>query len=196
MANFEDIQRKYNRLMTSQNNIIDMIASYGVGITKDTPFQQFAEKVEEIVPTKLAGILNGSTEFNLDERDFEKVTIIRRYAFYQNTALKNLVIPEWTTSIDGNAFYNCTGLITVKIPKKIRLQAGCFNGCTALQKVYLPSIIDASEIPSLININAFNNTTCKFIVPDSESKAIYISADNWATYAGRFWYVGEEGWDD
>lgn len=39
MATFEDIQRKYNQLIASQDNIMNKIASYGVGITNDTPFQ-------------------------------------------------------------------------------------------------------------------------------------------------------------
>lgn len=186
MATFEDIQRKYNQLIASQDNIMNKIASYGVGITNDTPFQQFADMVEEVVATKLTGILNGNTEFNLDERDFKKVTIIRRYGFYQNAALKNLTIPEHINSIDGNAFYNCTGLITVKIPKEIKLQAGCFNGCTALQKFYLPDVSNNDEIPTLVNVNAFTNTTCQFIVPNETSKELFINASNWNTLANRF----------
>lgn len=142
--------------------------------------------VEEVVPTKLAGILNGNTEFNLDERDFKKVTIIRRYGFYQNAALKNLTIPEHINSIDGNAFYNCTGLITVKIPKGIKLQAGCFNGCTALQKFYLPNVSNDNEIPTLVNVNAFTNTACQFVVPNETSKELFINASNWNTLANRF----------
>lgn len=186
MATFEDIQRKYNQLITSQDNIVNKIASYGVGVTQDTPFQQYAGMVEEAVSTKLAGILNGNTEFNLDERDFEKVTIIRRYGFYQNAALKNLVIPEHINSIDGNAFYNCTGLVIVKIPKGIKLQSGCFNGCTALQKFYLPNVSNDDEVPTLVNVNAFTNTTCQFVVPNETSKELFINASNWNTLADRF----------
>ena len=186
MTTFEDIQRKYNQLITSQNNTIDMIASYGVGITKDTPFQQHADKVKEAVSTKLAGILDGLTEFNLDERDFGKVTVIRRYAFYQNVMLKNLAIPEWITSIDPNAFYGYGGLATVSIPKNIRIQAGCFNGCTQLQKFYLPDVSNDDEVPTLVNVSAFTNTTCQFVVPNETSKELFVNASNWNTLADRF----------
>lgn len=186
MATIEDIQRKHAQFITSQNNIVDTIASYGVGITNDIPFRQWDSKVEEVVSTKLEGILNGSTEFSLEERDFKKTTIIRRYAFYQNAALKSLAIPEHINSIDGNAFYNCTGLKTVRISKFVKLQAGCFNGCTALEKFYLPGITNVDEMPTLVNVNAFTNTTCPFVVPDETSKSIYIGGSNWNTLADRF----------
>lgn len=186
MATIEDIQRKHKQFISSQDSIVDKITSYGVNITKETPFQRYAAMVEEAVAAKLAGILDGATPFELNERDFKKATVIRRYAFYQNAALANLVIPEWITSIDPNAFYGCTGLVTVRIPKKIRLQAACFNGCSALTKVYLPDVTSVDEIPVLVNVNVFNGTTCEFEVTNEDVKAIYISDSNWNTYTDRF----------
>lgn len=181
MATIQDLERKHNRFITSQNDIVDMIASYGVEITKETPFQHFSSLVKETVATKLEGILDGTTSFELIERDFEKITIVRRYAFYQNAALINLVIPECVTSIDPNAFYGCTGLITVRIPKAIRLQAGCFKGCTALEKFYLPDVTSVDELPTLVNISALEgiNTACQFIAPSQDALAFYSEATNW-----------------
>lgn len=193
MATIEDIQRKHNQFIVSQNSIVDKIASYGVGITNDTPFQQYATLVDEAIATKLSGILDGTTEFNLDERDFKKATCIRRYGFYQNIALKNVVVPEWVTTINGNAFYNCTSLISVKIPKSISLHAGCFNGCTALEKFYLPMVTSANEVPTLVNISAFTgiNTACQFIAPREDALAFYSDASNWNTLFDSYEFTFE-----
>lgn len=193
MATIEDIQRKHSHFLTCQDNIINMIKSYGVNIAKSTPFKDYADLVKESVSMKLAGILDGATEFDLDERDFEKITVVRRYAFYQNISLKNLRFPAHITSIDGNAFYNCTGLISVRIPKRIRLQAGCFTGCTALEKFYLPDATSVDDVPTLVNVSAFTgiNADCKFIAPSEEALAFYAEATNWSTLFDSYEFTFE-----
>lgn len=194
MVTFEDIQRKHAQFITSQDNIVDMIASYGVGITQDTPFQQYADMVEEAVSTKLAGIIDGVTPFELTERDFLKIKpysgsnrFIRKYAFYRNTSLTKVVVPNFVNySIEQYAFGSCSALTKVVIKGSIIIKAGAFASCTALEKVYLPDITSISKIPTLENTNAFTSTTCQFIVPNEASRVMYIADSNWNTLADRF----------
>ena len=193
MATFEDIQRKYNQLITSQNNIVDTIASYGVDIGNNTAFRNYASLVEDAVATKLSGVINGTSEFNLDERDFYFTFFIRRYAFYQNASLKNVVIPDWVTEISNNAFYGCTGITTVRLKGKTTIQAGVFNGCSKLTYFYLPDAYTLSDVPTLANVSAFNGTTCDFIVADETVKSMYLSASNWNTFETRIKTLQEAG---
>jgi hypothetical protein len=193
MANFEDIQRKYNQLITSQNNIIDMIASYGVGIDKDTPFQQYHNKVQEAVSKKYAGQLDGATPFELDERDFSQISplssgyyFIRRYAFYRCPNITRVVVPSHIQSIETYAFNNCAALTEVVLKGDSKIQAAAFASNAALQKFYLPDVAAVEQIPQLININAFTSTPCNFIVPNEASKIIYTADSNWNTFADRF----------
>lgn len=198
MATFEDIQRKHAQFITSQNNIIDMIASYGVGIDKDTPFQQYASLVKEIVANVFESVLEGlsgkSVPFDITERELKNTTVIRRYALYNNINLKSLIVPDNVTSIDPNAFYGCTGLSTVKFPKGIRLQASCFNGCTGLLKVFLPKVESSADVPTIGNLNAFSgiHQDCIFYAPDAESLAIYQTATNWCDLYSNYEFKIEE----
>ena len=151
------------------------------------------DSLVETYGQKLTGIIDGKTNFSLTEKDFENVAVtgektraIRRYAFYQNTALTSVIIPDSITTIDPNAFYGCTGLLTVILRGSTSIQAGAFNGCTAMTDFYLPDVTSADDVPILANVSAFNNTTCMFNVSSEEVKAFYVSANNWSTLADRF----------
>lgn len=194
MATIEDVQRKHAQFIDSQNNIVKKIASYGVGITNDTPFQQYDDMVEETVSTKLAGILDGTTEFTLDERDFKKITYIRKYASYRSNSLKRVVIPNFVISIGDYAFGTCIALTEVILKGKIAIGTGAFNGCKALTKVYLPAATSLSEVSNLVNISAFTgiNEECVFYVPNEASLAIYEQATNWCDlYENYTFTIGE-----
>lgn len=186
MATIQDLERKYSKFIASQNDIVDMIASYGVDITKDTPYQQFAEMVNEAVSTKMAGIIDGYTEFEINERDFTKISsnannVISKYAFYRRYSLKKVVIPDFIKSIGQYAFGSNSALIEVILNGNSQIEAGAFNGCTALEKFYLPKATSTETVPTLVNVSAFTgiNTYCKFIAPDEESLDFYEVASNW-----------------
>lgn len=61
------------------------------------------------------------------------VKTIYRYAFYNNTQLKEIVLPEGLQSIDDCAFYNATALETVCIPKNVAtIGDEAFYNCSSL----------------------------------------------------------------
>jgi hypothetical protein len=144
------------------------------------------DNLVETVGQKFSGIIDGVTAFDLTEKDFANVTATRRYAFYQNAALKNIIFPETLTGISVNSFYGCTGLLTVTMKGFTTIQAGAFNGCIAMTDFYLPDVTSVDEVPTLANVSAFTNTSCQFIVSSEEVKAFYVSANNWSTLADRF----------
>lgn len=61
---------------------------------------------------------------------------IADYAFYGQTALAQIVIPDGVQSIGGEAFGNCTGLKKVYIPSSVNVLGNAFKGCKALDDIY------------------------------------------------------------
>ena len=52
------------------------------------------------------------------------------------------VIPEGTTKIDDNAFYDCTGLTSIEIPGNVKsVGNNAFYGCTGLKAIEIPSSV-------------------------------------------------------
>ena len=67
---------------------------------------------------------------------------IYKYAFYKNTALTSVVIPEFVTSISDYTFYNCRGLTSVTIPDSVTsIGDGAFLGCTGLTSITIPDSV-------------------------------------------------------
>lgn len=113
-----------------------------------------SEKQEEVSPyfvyeidqekkyTTITSYLN-ETEENIVipeyfEYDGEKypVTTIAEEAFYYNTAVKHITIPETVTTIGKEAFCKCEALESVDIPgSAVTLGTGVFYDCTSLETV-------------------------------------------------------------
>lgn len=109
---------------------------------------------------------------------------IQSYVF-NGTPFVEMIIPKGVIRLNYGAFVNCTKLTKViwkvETANIISIGGSCFSGCTSLIYVSFPNI---QKIPTLDNIQVFNNTTCKIVVPDSLYDA-WIAATNWATYADR-----------
>lgn len=69
-----------------------------------------------------------------------KVTKIDDKAFYKNTKLKSVDIPQTVTEIGSKAFYGCKKLTKITIPGKVRvIGSKAFYGCKKLTKVTVKS---------------------------------------------------------
>lgn len=64
----------------------------------------------------------------------EAVTSVRDYAFYYNTSLVSVDLPNATT-IGGSAFYNCTNLTSIDLPNTTNIINNAFYNCTNLTKI-------------------------------------------------------------
>jgi hypothetical protein len=63
-------------------------------------------------------------------------------AFYGNSSVTSVVMPDSVTSIGESAFYGCTGLTSVNIPNSVTsIRAEAFAGCTGLTSVSIPNSV-------------------------------------------------------
>ncbi len=82
-----------------------------------------------------------------------------------NTEITDLVIPDGVTSIEGYAFYNCTGLTSIEIPNSVTsIGREAFYNCTGLTKVIV------NDIAAWCNISFSSN-------PLSYAKHLYSDAN-------------------
>lgn len=76
------------------------------------------------------------------EIDGHPVTLIGEKAFYGNTALTEVTIPNSVKSIGNTAFSHCSALETVSLPDSIKyLNYGLFSYCTSLKNVMIPASV-------------------------------------------------------
>lgn len=115
--------------------------------------------------------------------------------FYYCTALKSVGLPLNMPSIPQAMFYCCYALSSITIPASVTsIGNQAFYNCYGLMEYHFMS----TSVPSLANINAFNNiySGCKIYVPYSSSQTYltaYQGATNWSTYSSK---IAEEpeGW--
>ncbi len=78
------------------------------------------------------------------EETMPEVRVIDPYAFMDNTALTDVVIPDSVEEIGAYAFGDCTSLKSVEIPDSVtQLGVELFYECGALSSVRLPDHKDA-----------------------------------------------------
>ena len=66
---------------------------------------------------------------------------IYKYAFYGNTSLTSVVIPDSVTSIGESAFEDCTGITSVTIGDSVTsIVEGAFSGCSSLERITIPFV--------------------------------------------------------
>ena len=69
----------------------------------------------------------------------EKVTIIGRGAFSENSHIQRIVIPDHVASIEASAFFFCENLREVTLPDPVtEIDAHTFCGCCNLRDVHFP----------------------------------------------------------
>ena len=87
--------------------------------------------------------------------DDGSVTSIGKYAFYSNTFVSSVTIPEGVVSIDDYAFYQCKYIKTIYIPKSIvSISGSAFYDCVALETVYFAGTEEEwTEIVNTFGIN-------------------------------------------
>ncbi len=94
------------------------------------------------------------------------ITSIDNDAFYDCTNLKKVNIPNSVTSIGNSAFYGCTGLTSVTIPNSVtKLGESAFRECAGLASIEIPNSVTEIgstafyECVGLTNITISNSVT-------------------------------------
>ena len=114
-------------------------------------------------------IAHGLTDFTDSD-----VTELRTYAFYNQSQMLNVTLPNLTT-IRSNAFRDCSALK--------RLRVG----------------LEKNSLCSLSSINALQNTGRAIIFVPPNLVSNYRSATNWSTYMNRIYGDGDSSapeWDE
>lgn len=141
--------------------------------TRDTIAGDTPEERDQAV---LEGLVNNT----LTELVEDGVAKLRNYAFYNNTALTSVYLPNLTT-IGADGFHGCTGLTELDFPKLATVSPSAFNGCSKLKDV----IIRTSGVASLTSVDTFTGTP---II--SGNGAIYVPTGQLANYRSHnYWGI-------
>ena len=75
-----------------------------------------------------------------------KVTELSEKCFSNNTALKQITIPNTIHVIPSNCFKNCSALETVNVPTSVHtIKVNAFNNCDKLATVFIPHGVNTIE---------------------------------------------------
>lgn len=109
---------------------------------------------------------NGSaTEVNIPKKyNGAPVTYIGANAFYGNTTITKIVIPDSITSIGSEAFNGCTSLSVVEFGNGIQtIGSWAFASCTALESIVIPSSVQVIQNDVFIYCNNITSIELPFI---------------------------------
>lgn len=80
------------------------------------------------------------------------VTVIDHTAFYNNSAVTSVTIPDSITSIPDAAFVNCPKLTNISIPNSVTyIGFSAFSSCTSLKSITLPSSLSTIQSSAFYN---------------------------------------------
>ena len=133
--------------------------------------------------------LNGVT---LTSADLTGATAINAYAFYNNTALTSVTIPDTVTTIGTYAFYGCTGLTNLSVPDSVgQIATYAFYGCTGLASITLPENDNYTTIEARVFYGCTNEGLTEIIIPANvtniETYAFYDTHIDTVYYEGGDW---------
>ena len=103
-----------------------------------------------------------------------KVTSIGSYAFFDNSGLTSVTIPNSVTSIGSGVFRGCSGLTSITIPNSVTsLGGGAFGYCTGLTSITIPNSVTSIESQAFYRCSGLTSVTIPNSVTSIESQAFY-----------------------
>lgn len=122
---------------------------------------------------KLASLVGGSAT-EITAKDLEGATSIGAYTFYKRSNLTDISFPNTITSIENNAFEECTGLTSITIPSgtTITNATSMLKKCTSLTSLTIEEG-NNDTVPSYMCDNCTNLTN---VILSDKIKSISSSA--------------------
>ena len=116
--------------------------TYSVGL-KDKSVTEIEIPVKDKDYKKPVTVVEGFTSETLKEVTIpEGITTIQSNAFSDCTKLEKIALPESLEKIGSYAFSNCTSLKQITLPGGLKeLEGGVFEGCTELEKIEIPETV-------------------------------------------------------
>ena len=128
-----------------------------------------------------------------DKIDGVPVTSIGENAFYENTDMTSVIIPNSVTSIGDYAFSGCASLSSVTIPSGVTsIGEGAFMNCTSITSIAIP---DGVEV---IEFWAFNNCSSLeyVVIPTSVTAIKDWSFDSCGSLSEIYYEGGASEWNN
>lgn len=101
--------------------------------------------------------------------------------------MENLHIPSSITSIPDELVRRCYNLTHLDIPERVTsLGIYAIAECTNMEYIIMNPVVP----PTIVDLT-FNNTPCKFYVPDGSLEA-YKTAGIWSKYASRIYPLSQK----
>jgi hypothetical protein len=185
-------EKKSKYLMTAKSNpeVFLICVAQGWCSAEGMTYQD-ARKV-----TNISDYFNANNNItHFEELEYFGITSIPSYAFFRDTKLKVIKLPNIITAINGRAFSQCDSLLYLDIPASVTsISASAFiygssnNGSMLYIKLYPttpPSIIASTGYKILDGTN-----DCPIYVPD-ESVEAYKAATGWSALASRIYPISE-----
>jgi hypothetical protein len=137
----------------------------------------------------------------------ERVTLegsikeIPEYAFANNTSLIKLVFPETLETLENSAFQNCTSLKNIELPEGTTTIRSSFRNCSGLLTVTIPSSVTFIGNYAFTNCSKLTDVYCYAEqVPNTEyvlsEKAIMTSATLHVPASAIDAYSATEPWSN
>lgn len=133
---------------------------------------------------KLVSVSNTGEDLTIPSQINElKITSIGAKAFFGNTDLISVQLPETVKNIGVNAFTGCLNLESAIIPDSVsELGEGCFMSCTALENVIFGHGIKAIPENCFYSCTALSNIEFPANVTEIGNQAFFGCSDLSGTY--------------
>ena len=90
----------------------------------------------------LSKYIGNDTEIPPPEYDGGKAYEIWQFAFYENSKIKSVIIPDFVTNIGDCAFAGCDGLANITISASVTsFGKYAFSNCTSLTRIEIPNSV-------------------------------------------------------
>ena len=90
----------------------------------------------------------------------DNTTSIGNYVFSGCSGLTSIEIPNSVTSIGGSAFYGCSGLTSIEIPNSVTsIGRSAFYGCTGLTSIEIPNSVTSIDNKAFYNCDDLTSVT-------------------------------------
>ena len=133
----------YYNIVSEDDRTVEVTFSYGNSYSGNIVIPSevvYSNKVYTVIAIGNKAFYNDTEVISVTIPN--SVTLIGESAFYNCSGLTSITIPNSVTSIGESAFYNCSGLTSITIPNSVTsIEKSTFYGCSSLTSVVIPNSV-------------------------------------------------------
>lgn len=140
---------------------LSAVIAAGISVTAAAEVTPVQTAVVEQVMLSSSEVVKGKTKGGLEyEIENKKVTITGYTGKKSKITLPSKIKGNPVTKIGDSAFYGCTSLTSIKIPKSVTtIGYSAFSGCTSLKSIKIPSSVTAIDDGAFAGCTSLKNIT-------------------------------------